>query len=96
VDCDRVTLEKGRWIMAEEGGFLDVMRDALSAMAQSAPVQEVGAEMGRMMTQGAAELASALFGGSDAYVAYGQGQQAVEVQAPQVEAPQQERGGMEM
>ena len=40
--------------------------------------------MGRVVTQGAAELASALFGGSDGYVAYGQGQQAVEVEAPQV------------
>ncbi len=29
--------------------------------------------MDRVVTQGAAELASALFGGSDAYVAYGRG-----------------------
>jgi hypothetical protein len=79
--------------MAEEGGFFEVMKDAISAMAASAPVQEIGAEMGRMVTQGAAELASALFSGSDGYVAYGQGQQAAEVEAPQV---QQERGGMEM
>jgi hypothetical protein len=82
--------------MADERSFGDVMMDAISAVVQSAPVQEIGAELGRMATQGAAELASALFGGSDAYVAYGQGQQAVEVQAPQVEAPQQDRGGMEM
>jgi hypothetical protein len=93
--------------MPEEGGFFEVMKDAISAMASSAPAQEIGAEMGRMVTQGAAELASALFGDSNAYVAYGQGQQAVEVEAPQiqpeqpvqaVEAPQvqQERGGMEM
>jgi hypothetical protein len=79
--------------MAEEGGFFEVMKDAIGAMVQSAPVQEIGAELGRMGTQGAAELASALFGGSDGYVAYGQGQQPVEVEAPQV---QQERGGMEM
>ena len=57
------------------------------------------------MTQGAAELASALFGGSNAYVAYGDGQKAIEVEAiaPAVEAvhieapqQQQERGGIEM
>lgn len=96
--------------MPEEGGFFEVMSNAISAIAQSAPVQEMGAELGRMGTQGAAELASALFGQSDAYVAYGAGQQAVEVEAPQmeapvqameapvqaVEAPQIERGGMEL
>jgi hypothetical protein len=54
---------------------------------------EQGSTMDRVITQGTAELASALFGGSDAYVAYGDGQKAVEVEAPQV---QQECGGMEM
>ena len=78
------------------------MDDAIGAM-----FPEKGSTMDRVITQGAAELASALFGGSDAYVAYGEGQKAVEVEAPQiqpeqpvqaVEAPQvqQERGGMEM
>ena len=42
--------------------------------------------MDRVVTQGTAELASALFGGSDAYVAYGDGQKAIEVEAPQMEA----------
>jgi hypothetical protein len=93
--------------MPEDGGFFEVMKDAISAMAASAPAQEMGGQIERMVTQGAAELASALFGESNAYVAYGDGQKAVEVEAPQiqpeqpvqaVEAPQvqQERGGMEM
>lgn len=102
--------------MPEEGGFFEVMKDAISAIAPGLENfgAEVGAELGRMGTQGAAELASALFGESNAYVAYGAGQQPVEVEAPQmeaavqaveapqvqaaqaVEAPQQERGGMEM
>jgi hypothetical protein len=61
----------------------------------------MGAELGRMGTQGAAELASALFGGSDAYVAYGRGQDPPSVEGQEqavhaVEAPQMERGGMEM
>jgi len=81
--------------MAEDGGFFEVMKDAISAIAPG--LQNFGAEMGaeisRMGTQGAAEIASALFGDSNAYVPYGQGQQAVEVEAPQ---QQQERGGMEM
>jgi hypothetical protein len=74
--------------MADERGFADVMMDAVGSLYEGAAA--------RVATQGAAELASALFGGSDAYVAYGDGQKAVEVQAPQVEAPQQDRGGMEM
>ena len=86
----------------EERGFADVMVDAIGAL-----FPEKGGTMDRVITQGAAELASALFGGSDAYVAYGEGQKPIEVEAPQiqpeqpvqaVEAPQvqQERGGMEM
>ncbi len=83
--------------MAEEG-FFEVMKDAISAIAPG--LQNFGAEMGaeisRMGTQGAAEIASALFGGSDAYVAYGQGQQTPAIEGQAVEAPQMERGGMEM
>jgi len=89
---------------------MEVMANAISAIAESAPVQEMGAELSRLGTQGAAELASALFSGGNAYVAYGDGQSveapqidvgspAQEVQAPEVKAvepPQQERGGMEM
>jgi hypothetical protein len=72
----------------EERGFADVMMDAIGACYEGAAA--------RVATQGAAELASALFGESNAYVAYGDGQKAVEVEAPQVEAPQMERGGMEI
>ena len=81
--------------MAEEGGFFEVMKDAIAAIAPGLENfgAEVGAELGRMGTQGAAEIASALFGDSNSYVPYGQGQQAVEVEPPQ---QQQERGGMEM
>ncbi len=87
--------------MAEEGGFFEVMKGAISAVMESAPVQEMGAELGRMGTQGAAELASALFGGSDAYVAYGRGQDPPSVEGQEqavqaVESPQVERGGMEI
>jgi hypothetical protein len=84
--------------MAEDGGFFEVMKDAISAIAPGLENfgAEVGAEMSRMGTQGAAELASALFSDSNAYVPYGQGQQAIEVEPQQVEAPQIERGGMEM
>jgi hypothetical protein len=74
----------------EERGFADVMMDAVGSL-----YPEQGGAMDRVMTQGAAELASALFGESNAYVAYGDGQKAVEVEAPQVEAPQMDRG-MEM
>ena len=77
-----------------------MMKDAIGACYEGATE--------RMATQGAAELASALFGESNAYVAYGDGQKSIEVEAPQVEvpqmeaavqaveAPQMERGGMEM
>jgi hypothetical protein len=71
-----------------DGGFIEVMQEAIGACYEGA--------MERVATQGAAELASALFGNSNAYVAYGDGQKSIEVEAPQVEAPQVERGGMEM
>ena len=81
---------------------MEVMANAIGACYEGA--------VERVATQGAAELASALFGNSNAYVAYGDGQSveapqidvgipAQEVQAPEVKAvepPQQERGGMEM
>ena len=67
----------------EERGFADVMVDAIGAM-----FPEKGGTMDRVITQGSAELASALFGGSDAYVAYGDGQKAVEVDAPQIQPEQ--------
>lgn len=83
-----------------DGGFAEVMENAIAGMASMAGAlyPESGSTMDRVVTQGAAELASALFGGSDAYVAYGEGQKPIEVEAPQVEAAQiqQERGGMEM
>ena len=96
--------------MAEEGGFFEVMKDAIGAIAPGLENfgAEVGAELGRMGTQGAAEIASALFGESNAYVAYGDGQRSIEVEAPQmdmgiqspeaqsVEPPQVERSGMEI
>ncbi len=44
------------------------------------------------MTQGRAEMASALFGERNDFVMYGEGQKPVEVEAPQV----QQEGGMEM
>ncbi len=74
--------------MAEEGGFFEVMKDAIGAC--------YGGAMERVASQGAAELASALFGESNAYVAYGDGQKSIEVEAPQMETPQVERGGMEI
>jgi len=95
-----------------DGDFFEVMKDAISAIAPGLENfgQDVGAELSRLSTQGAAELASALFSDGNAYVAYGRGQyspspevdtgiQAQEVQAPEVQAvapPVQEHGGMEM
>jgi hypothetical protein len=81
-----------------ERSFVEVMDSALSAGLSVAAslFPESGSTIDRKLDQGCAELASALFGGSDAYVAYGEGQKAVEMEAPQVEAPQVERGGMEI
>jgi len=89
-----------------EGGFGEVLANAIAAIPDMAAAlyPEQGSTLDRKMTQGAAELASALFGGSNAYVAYGEGQKAIEieaiapaVEAVHIEAPQQqqERGGME-
>src|ERR1700722_10757339 len=84
-----------------EGGFIEVMANAISAIAPGLENfgAEVGAEMSRLGPQGAAELASALFSDGNSYVAYGRGQytpsaevetgiQAQEVQAPEVQAPE--------
>lgn len=86
-----------------EGSFGEVMENAVAAIASVAGslFPEQGSTMDRMVTQGAAELAAALFGGSDAYVAYGRGQDPISLEGPEqavqaAEAPQQERGGMEM
>jgi hypothetical protein len=94
--------------------FFDVMKDALGALAPGLKdiVPEVSAEMSRLGTQGAMEMAQALFNGA-AFTPYGPGQytetpelnqgsqeQVVpQVEPPvqaQVEPPVQERGGMEM
>lgn len=73
--------------------FMDVMQDAVSAIFDPGP------QISRMGVQGVAELASALFSGSNGYVAYGDGQSVdsptVDVgspvqEAPTVEAPVQE------
>lgn len=58
----------------------------------------VGPEVARLGVQGQAELASALFSESNAYVPYGKGQNPIEKDAVEVkkEEPQQERGGREM
>ena len=61
-------------------------------------LNDVGAEMGRLGTQGAAELAAALFNGSNAFVQYGPGQNPVqrepeqEVQQPAIEEQNQGMG----
>ena len=58
-----------------EGGFGEVMK-AITAIAPGLQnfVPEVGAELSRLGTQGAAALAQALFSDSNAYVPYGRGQ----------------------
>lgn len=84
-----------------DGDFFDVMKDAISAIAPGLENfgQQIGAELDRLGTQGAAELASALFSDGNSYVAYGRGQytpspdvdmgiQTQEVQAPDVQAPE--------
>jgi hypothetical protein len=83
-----------------EGNFIDVMKEAISAIAPGLENfgAEVGAEMSRLGTQGAMEMAQALFNEA-AFTPYGPGQYtpSPEVeQAVQIEAPQVERGGMEM
>jgi hypothetical protein len=87
-----------------ERGFFEVMKEAITTIAPGLENfgQEVGAEMSRLGTQGAMEMAQALFNGA-AFTPYGPGQytpsieggqeQAVQAAEPQ---QQQERGGIEM
>jgi len=93
-----------------ERGFMDVMKDVLAEIAPGLKdfVPEIKAELSRLTTQGAAELAAAIFG-NGAYVQYGAGQHRPspevvkenpeqEVQKPEpVQEKQQEqaRGGRE-
>ena len=61
-------------------------------------LNDVGAEMGRLGTQGLNELAAGLFSGSNAFVQYGPGQNPVqrepeqEVQQPEIEQQNQGMG----
>ena len=84
-----------------EGNFIEVMKEAISAIAPGLENfgAEVGAEMSRLGTQGAMEMAQALFNEA-AFTPYGPGQYTPSPEVGQeiqgVEPPQQERGGMEM
>lgn len=76
-------------------GLGDAVQSIAPGLSDFGP--EVGAELSRLGTQGAMELASALFGGS-AFVPYGPGQYTPsptlepgaepELEAEQIEAPQ--------
>ena len=86
-----------------ERNFIEVMKEAITAIApglQNAGA-EVSAELSRLGTQGAMEMAQVLFNGA-AFTPYGPGQYTSEVeksvpdQEVQKAEPQQERGGMEM
>jgi hypothetical protein len=56
-------------------------------------LKEMWAELGRLATQGRAEIASALFAGHS-FVPYGDGQRSVDVESQEksAEQPQQEQG----
>lgn len=59
-------------------------------------LSDVGKEMGRLGTQGAAELAAALFNGNG-FVQYGAGQNPVHIhREPEQEAEQQKEKGKEI
>ena len=89
--------------------FIEVMKDAMSAIAPGLENigPEIGAELSRLGTQGAMEMAQALFNGA-AFTPYGpgqytptpeldQGNHEQEVQSMQSQQEQvQERGGREM
>jgi hypothetical protein len=95
--------------MSAKRDFSDVMKETLAAMAPGLKNigPQVGAELSRLGTQGAAEMAQALFNGA-AFTPYGQGQipatadlgkesQEQEIQKAELHPePEQERGGMEM
>ena len=87
--------------------FIEVMKEAIVAITPSLENvgQEVGAELSRLGTQGAMEMAQALFNGA-AFTPYGPGQytptpevdkgsQEHEVQKAEPDL-EQERGGREM
>ncbi len=90
-----------------EGDFFDVMKQTVNAMAPGLKnfAPDIKKELSRLRTQGAMELAHALFNGS-AFTPYGPGQYPPKVelvnggkeQAAQEMEPQQERdlGGREM
>lgn len=76
-------------------GFLAAAKDAVQSVAPGLSLDKMIADTGpvidRMMTQGAAELGAALFQGQ-AYVPYGDGQEAIKQEQPapglQKEAPE--------
>ena len=88
-----------------ERDFFDVMKEAITAIAPGLENvgPQVGAELSRLGTQGAMEMAQVLFNGA-AFTPYGPGQytetpelhQEGQEQAPQIAEQQQERGGLEM
>lgn len=86
----------------ESLGFLAAAREAVQEAAPGLNLgkilTDVGSELGRMGVQGQAEMAAALFSGSDGYVPYGRGQNPAEKESvePQKDEPQQEHGGREM
>lgn len=89
--------------------FIEVMKEAMSAIASGLENAgpEIGAELSRLGTQGAMEMAQALFNGA-AFTPYGpgqytptpemdQGSHEQEIQSTQPQQEQaQERGGREM
>ncbi len=90
-----------------ERGFFEVMKEAITAIAPGLENigPQVSAELSRLGTQGAMEMAQALFNGA-AFTPYGPGQytptpeldkggQEPEVQKTQPQQ-EQERGGREM
>lgn len=85
--------------------FFEVMKEAITAIAPGLENvgPQVGAELSRLGTQGAMEMAQALFNGA-AFTPYGPGQYtptpemdtgSQEQEVQRIE-PQQERGGREM
>jgi hypothetical protein len=88
-----------------ERGFFEVMKEAITAIAPGLENigPQVSAELSRLGTQGAMEMAQALFNGA-AFTPYGPGQYTPELnqggqeQVVQETEPQQqlERGGREM
>lgn len=90
--------------MSRVSEFFESLKEGAAALAPGLDNigSDIGAEMGRLVKQGAAEIASGLFTGN-AFTAYGEGQRhdkgAPEndgADAPKIEPPQIERGGMEM